>query len=149
MISKTSLNLRHYGNSEYDGELFFQIENSPHRNKPTGGLWTSPIESTWGWKDWSTCEGWGDLSLHFDLRFHGTTFKVDNESDMYKLPWCTGSPSSRRLICFESLVSAGYDAMHLTAKGEERTRLTDHMDLYGWDCETVLIFNQESIQAVI
>jgi len=49
-------------------------------------------------------------------------------------------------IDFESLANH-YDAMWLTETGEISTRLLcQDRNLYGWDCESVLIFNKECIK---
>ena len=43
--------LIHYGNNKFDEDLFLPIKNK-RWEKPDGGLWTSPKNSKWGWKDW-------------------------------------------------------------------------------------------------
>ena len=43
--------LIHYGSSKFSERKFWPIRNSDWRVKPTGGLWTSPVASKWGWKD--------------------------------------------------------------------------------------------------
>jgi len=35
-----------------------------------------------------------------------------------------------------------YDAIHLTDRGQWATRMTHPKNLYGWDCESVLILNK-------
>lgn len=139
------LRLRHYGNTHYKHELFKPICDVPFRNKPDGGLWTSPVDSEYGWSDWSKDNKYGDLSSHFDLIFEGTVFEIDSFDDMLHLPWIEAD--SMHFVSFESLVFMGYDAIHLTDKGQTDTRLTRPKSLYGWDCETVLILNAEAILA--
>ncbi len=146
-MSKTTLNLRHYGSSTYDIQLMHPICNSEFRNKPTGGLWTSPINSEFGWSDWTTRECYGSLSTYFDLTFYGTVCKVDGVADMATLPWLEDAKGNTS-VSFEVLVQQGYDAIHLTKKGEGDTRFTDPRSFYGWDCETVLIFNARAVAEV-
>jgi len=47
---------------------------------------------------------------------------------------------------FEQL-SKTYDAVWLTYNGERKTRYSNP-DLYGWDCESVLILNKNSVYQV-
>lgn len=139
------MELIHYGASQYKPELFESISDRVYRNKPHGGLWTSPIGSEWGWKDWSEQNDYGDLSEHFVVKFTGSMITIDSYKDMLEMPWV--SHSGRDFISFQSYCPGyfEYDAIHLTEKGEEETRLSYPKDLYGWDCETVLILNPESI----
>jgi len=136
--------LIHYGASSYDPDIFQPITDDEGRTKPRGGLWTSPVDSKWGWKDWAESESWGDLLSHFVIDYVGKTFVVDSVEDASRLPW-TERESWRGSISFETLVGMGYDAIHLTENGEKETRFPDEFSLYGWDCETVLIFNPDSI----
>jgi hypothetical protein len=137
--------LIHYGASQYNPELFDPISDRVYRNKPCGGLWTSPIDSEYGWKDWSGANDYGDLSEHFVVKFSGSMIIIDSYKDMLEMPWV--NHSGRDFISFQAYCPGyfEYDAIHLTAKGEEETRFSHPKDLYGWDCETVLILNPESI----
>lgn len=133
--------LIHYGSSSYDSNKFNPICDIPFRTKPAGGLWTSPVNSKWGWRDWSESEDYGDLSSNFLIDFYGSVFVIDSYEDMLLLPWIE---QSTHFVSFEGLFE--YDAIHLTEKGQEDTRLTHPKSLYGWDCETVLIMNPDSIK---
>jgi len=137
------LRLRHYGNTHYKPDLFKPICDVPFRNKPQGGLWTSPVDSEYGWEDWSKDNDYGDLTNHFDLYFEGTVFEIDSVEDMNNLPWI--EDESMHFVSFEPLVFMGYDAIHLTDKGQADTRFTHPKSLYGWDCETVLVMNPNAI----
>ncbi len=45
----------HYGSEHFDLNIFDPIENWAGRNKPSGGLWSSPVDSPYyDWKEW--CE---------------------------------------------------------------------------------------------
>lgn len=132
-----------YGNGTYCRDLFDPISDREW-TKPSGGLWASPVASEWGWKEWAESESFGDLSNFFELEFRGNVFEVDSEADMMELPWID---SFARAISFQAIEACGYDAVHLTEKGERNTRWTSPKSLYGWDCETVLIMNPDSIIA--
>ena len=139
------MELIHYGTDAYIPKLFEPISDEPFRNKPRGGLWTSPVNSEYGWKEWSADNGYGNTKTHIKLWFSGTILLIDSLFDMEKLPWI-GSDGSW-FISFQALCAMGfsYDAIQLTVKGEQETRYAHPKSLYGWDCETVLIMNPESI----
>ncbi|MCK9429605.1 MAG: hypothetical protein M0R17_06335 [Candidatus Omnitrophica bacterium] len=58
----TNLTLIHYGSKIYAPKLFLPIQNRLYFCKPKGGLWTSPINSNWGWKDWCTSENFSECN---------------------------------------------------------------------------------------
>lgn len=45
----------HYGHTKFNIKKFDNIKNK-YGNKPDGGLWLSPVNSKWGWKDWCESE---------------------------------------------------------------------------------------------
>lgn len=53
----------------------------------------------------------------------------------------------KEYIDFKTMVQKGIDAIYLTEKGQWKTRLTFPRNLYGWDCETVLILNERCIKS--
>ena len=46
----------HYGKNRFIKSKFIKIKNSPYWVKPDGGLWTSPVDSKWSWKEWCDSE---------------------------------------------------------------------------------------------
>jgi len=44
----------HYGFEQLDVSKIEPIRNIPMWHKPAGGLWASPVDAEFGWKDW--CE---------------------------------------------------------------------------------------------
>ena len=142
---KSKMKLIHYGNTHYIPSWFEPISDEPFRNKPKGGLWTSPINSEYGWSDWCEGEGYGDLSAWFELDFNGTVLEIDSFEDMNELPWIESD--GHYFVSFQAICACGfaYDAIHLTEKGQKETRMTHPKSLYGWDCETVLVMNPDSV----
>jgi hypothetical protein len=67
---------------------------------------------------------------------------IDCIEDTDDLLWVPGT--YREYIDFEVLAQS-VDAVHLTVEGEAKTRYTEPRGLYGWDCETVLVLNPNSI----
>ena len=137
------MELIHYGSSQFKPELMMPIKNSEHI-KPNGGLWTSPVDSIYGWKDWCDNENFGDTSKSFTVIFTGRLLTINSIDVMNNLPWINDDTSP--WISFENL-SNKYDAVHLTVKGEKETRFSYPKSLYGWDCETVLIMNKNCLTA--
>lgn len=117
--------------------------------KPHGGLWCSPLESDWGWIDWCKAESYGDIEheqrVILDLDTSNFVI-VDTVKDMQaKLPWVPVFDGLFWTIDFEKMVREGIDGIHLTENGQEATRFTHPISLYGWDCETILILNERAI----
>jgi len=50
------MKLIHYGATSFDEAKFRSIKNREYCNKPLGGLWTSPVNSKYSWKDWNEAE---------------------------------------------------------------------------------------------
>ncbi len=142
------MKLIHYGASEYLSEKFKPLTNRKYISKPYGGLWTSPIDSEYGWSDWSKDNDFGDLSDHFLLDFKGSLLTINSYEHINTLPWIDDGlfiyPDFEQF----SKENPEYDAIHLTVEGEQKTRYTHPKNFYGWDCETVLIINPDSICAV-
>lgn len=118
--------------------------------KPTGGLWTSPVKATEGWRWFCELE-MPDRITHMFVKFninkHARILKIDSLQDLmdtidlYKIS-CNDLFGD--YIDYEKL-SKDYDAMWLTAEGQWRTRLTSP-NLYGWDVETVFIMNPKILK---
>ncbi len=142
----SNLTVIHYGNFKYITRKFKKIENK-FWVKPDGGLWTSPINSEYGWKHFCDSEQFRecDEKNSFKLKFKsGTKIAViDSGSDLNKMPIqdCL-QINFFKYIDFELLVKSGIDAIWLTAKGQWATRFSQPLNLYGWDCDTVFIMNK-------
>ena len=53
----------------------------------------------------------------------------------------------KSILCIDfKEASKTWDAIFLTEKGQRETRFTHPKNLYGWDCESVLILNSNIIQ---
>lgn len=143
LVRQSSFCLRHYGADRYDPAKFIPVSDRQFI-KPNGGLWTSPVDSAYGWRHWCEAESFGDLTKYFDIGFKGRVLIIDSEADLDKLPWCEPSEHWRFPI-FEPLTFMGVDAIHLTERGQEETRWSHPRSLCGWDCETVLVMNADCL----
>lgn len=150
--------LIHYGDAKFSKRKFLPIRNAGWI-KPTGGLWTSPVNSKHSWKSWCKGADFRDCKKEpfFKLRLKEDSriYIVETPEDIKRLPEYSDD-SIRTLIQsiarpaffahtpdFEA-ISKSYDAIWLTAKGERNTRFSSP-SFYGWDCETVLILNKKAI----
>lgn len=140
---------RHYGNEEWSEDKFQEPVNNDYWNiKPKGGLWASPVNSDWGWKDWCESEDFRECTTYFDfsLKPGSNIYVIDSYADLEKFKYISlnSSTINRCTIDFEA-AKLEYDAIFLTDLGERATRLTHPFTLYGWDCESLLVLRKESI----
>lgn len=136
------MDLVHYGAKSFDPTRFRTIERNGHHNKPLGGLWASPINSTWSWRDLCASSGypWHNNDKYFEFRILGHIITIDSAQDLGLMPWL--SPDA---IDFMALIRQKIDAIYLTDRGELATRNSLPHNLCGWECESVVILNQRCI----
>lgn len=142
--------------SSFEHEKFQAVRNREMFNKPERGLWSSPVDSEWSWKQWGEQNDFGDFSTCFSFVFSGSLLKIDSERSLelvYKnYPLGVGEcfPASlteeMKLIDWEKIAD-DYDGVWLTEKGENETRWSAPITLYGWDCETILVMNKDAVDA--
>ena len=116
--------------------------------KPKGGIWASPVDAKFSWKDWCEGEKFDDLNSKYAviLDIDITNFIViGRKNDLDKLPWYKKF-GFLEAIDFKKLVGEGVDGIYLTTRGEAETRFSFPRTLYGWDCESVLILNKRCIR---
>ena len=149
----------HYGAKEYNPDLFLKVKNMPLRNKPAGGLWASPVDSAYGWENWNkssnfvTCDK--DNSFLFTLSEKAKIFHIYGADDLDNMPkqkLPAGYIEFTPMIFpdFEAMITDGYDGIELHLSEERISDSADIMDglnneLYGWDCDSIVIFNKDVI----
>lgn len=144
------MELIHYGCKRLDPRKFMPIKNRKYGNKPSGGLWTSPVKAAEGWRWFCKLEMPNRITnmfVKFRINKHARILKIDslqNLVDTIDLYRIQGNGIFGDYIDYENLAK-DYDAVWLTAKGQWRTRLTSP-SLYGWDVETVFIMNPKIIK---
>ena len=139
----------HYGNIVFNKDDFKHITND-NWGKPRGGLWTSPVDSEYGWKEWCTDEEFRDCNVEnsftLELKDSCKILKIDSKEDLINIIYTyKGNYFNKIYLDFET-ISKYYDAIWLTVKGESETRHCGMFDdgipcIYGWDCESVLLLN--------
>lgn len=149
--------------NKFDASKFNPIENSPYFCKPKGGLWSSPINSEWGWRQWVESEmpqwmeqKYGLTQFRFTLKPGAKIYTVDSVVDLLMIPHKIKMPGIFSscfgdLIDFEAMAKE-FDAILLTEAGESQTRYSEHdfgMSLYGWDCESLLVLRPDNVEEII
>jgi hypothetical protein len=143
----------HYGHDKFDKDLFVPIRNFVFV-KPIGGLWASPINSNYGWKDWCLekhyCIPKLDKFFSFKLNINAEIFIINSKRDLHSLPVYYNESLKFGLkeipfLDFE-LISKNYDALWLTNDGIKAVHdPMDLLNLHGWDVESLLVFNPNII----
>lgn len=135
------------------------------KNKPDGGVWGSPTNSERGWEDWCTMENWNTESLHvytkWKLKNPEKIFIINSVEDLLKayekysfIPNRLYYEKEKAYIDFHAMKEDGWDGIWLTWIGQLVTRemyenLTHdgkYIDLYGWDCESIVVWNPDQIK---
>lgn len=133
----------HYGSIEFDASKFLPVKNGKWVKPEQGGLWTSPVDSSYGWKDWNEMSDYMDCeednSFVLRLNSDAKIFVIDSLQDLKNAPLINGW-LDKQVMDFEAIAKE-YNAIWLTVQGETKTRMSHPLTLYGWDCESVLILN--------
>lgn len=112
--------------------------------KPYGGMWTSPVSSEWGWKDWCEREDWlceDDETYRLTVADDVDVYTINTLDDLLELIDDHGRTDDilkqGRYVDYESAFTE-YDGIYVTEQGQQKTRLSPEANLYGWDVECVL-----------
>lgn len=148
----------HMGNDRFYKNRFMPIKNRPMFTKPSGGLWASPVDAEFGWRDWCERENFSKSDMRksftFSLSDEARVIHLYSVVDLVSLP--DQEPpkgledlSLGKCIDFEKMVNDGYDAIELHLS-EEKLDGINYLEglywkLYGWDCDSILIMNPEVV----
>lgn len=139
----------HYGHRHFNKDLFSPIKNIPSLTKPSGGLWASNIYAIRGWKDWCDdnefrrCEK--DNSFKFILAIDAKILTINSSNDLENLPKGEDKygMSSWAILDFEK-ISQKYNAIEVNISSDGML----YYNLYGWDCDSILVMNPDVIQEI-
>lgn len=146
-------------------DQFKSIQNIRDFVKPKGGLWTSPYtpnsEYYSAWHEWCIHEdfnsGLSKDSVIVELKKYAMYYVIDSQNDLKDFIEIVGECESEftkstghKFAVYPNWenASAMFDAIYLTQKGAWDTHIpfeNREYNLYGWDCETVLILNFDCI----
>lgn len=138
----------HYGHKCFDDNLFQEIVNEYAWVKPIGGLWASNINAKYGWKDWCKEQRFRncsiDNSFKFKLKENAKVLKINNADMLNELPVAdTPYKMSWINLDFEK-IKKEYDAIEVLISEDHQL----YWDLYGWDCDSLLVLNKEVIEVI-
>lgn len=142
----------HYGSAAFDPEMWHDVKNGGNITKPTGGLWASPIDAEFGWREWNAeshfKKCYKENSFIFSLSERANVVRIHTMSDLDKLPQIEREypPTVTAIVTmiavdFEKCVEEGIDAIELCTLENGL-----YWALYGWDCESIIILNKDIIE---
>ena len=154
----------HYGEDFFRPDRVQKIDfYQNHLNKPKiGGIWLSPKESEYGWKEWATVVEY----KHFRDKYRwDVKLKTDakiicclEEKDLLNLPTSdlfVDGIYACSYIDYGELIRRGYDGLFLSFQLLANTKLQGkHIEgspiptFRYWDCESLLLFGTRCIQHV-
>lgn len=135
------------------------IKNRPYFTKPEGGLWASPVDAEFGWKEWCERENFRknseDNAFRFRVKNPSKIIHIRDVKDLEKLPMQKskfGLKDSLTMVLDFEKIQKDYDGIELHLSEEKLTRETFcnglYFKLYGWDCDSILIFHENAIEVV-
>lgn len=138
--------------------------NRLYLNKPNSGLWASPVDSRYGWKDWCSqeCFRTNDFGVYTKWKLKpGTKILVINtikdflsamdkyrtreEGDLSYFP--------RYYLDFYRIMKDGYSGVYLTELGSRVCHYGiryegNYTDLNAWDCESIVVWDKDKIKII-
>lgn len=149
----------HYGSEHFDKDRFVAIKNSKHmciKPSPDTGMWGSPIESRNGWYQWSVGNDFRtyklNTSFEFVLKPGSNVLCIFNDDDLERIKKSdllndrvADSWLQKETTCidFEKCLERGIDAIEVHVNSE-----MIYFELYGWDCDSILILNPDCVEEV-
>jgi hypothetical protein len=145
----------HYGAKEF--HKIQPIKNERCFTKPQGGLWASPVDAPFGWKEWCEREHFRenneDNSFKFVVKDDSKIIHVRDVKDLEKLPKQKDTYDLDIMCCLDfEQIQKDFDGIELHLSEEEKSIETFcnglYFKLYGWDCDSIIIFHDEAIEIV-
>lgn len=149
--------------TKFDKNKFTPVSNYNHHvNKPQGGLWGSPVTDDYDniistWHEWCVgnhfTQGLSNYYIEYNIKNDSKLYIIDNQDDFINLIESYDKVKSDLPINmfiypnFEE-ISKDYDGIYLTQKGQFDTHMPFEnisYNLYGWDCECLLLFTPDII----
>lgn len=139
----------HYGHNKFDINLFQPARNASYRDKPIGGLWASPKDSTFGWREWNQLNEYKECDdnncFYFKIAEFSRVYRIRTLHDIEQLPMVTVPKQKDRncydhrfFIDFEKLMRSGIDAIEVQFEGVKEY-------LWDYDCDSIIVLNARGI----
>lgn len=138
----------HYGHKRFSLESFQPVKNEPYHNKPRGGLWASPVDAPFGWKDWCEAEEYAECdeanSFTFTLNEKANVYLISFVEEVKAMPSVECELKSMFLPDFEKMLADGWDAIEFRLSEDSEL----YWALYGWDCDSILVMNPDVVEEI-
>jgi hypothetical protein len=144
------------GHDELNLDAIEPVANNNLFTKPDkGGMWLSVNNA---WENWclNNEETWIEDKKRYEIKLkeNSNILKIESVSDLEKLPKCKNNikeydVTQWTLLDFEEL-SKNYDGVQVMVNNDKTPNKTYenslYQRLYGWDCDSLLLFNKEAIK---
>lgn len=152
-----------YGSNKYERDKETQLDlayDNPKvvvHNKPHGGLWASPLNSSNSWADFLERESFNlrSLASHylFKISKRSKIYVIDSFDDLYAVSVDTGHLHGILNIDFQKLLGLGCDGIYISEKASRifhdwTIDIGNNFYMRGldsWDVESICIFNTDII----
>lgn len=148
----------HYGHRNFSKERVTKMRNGPGGNmainKPDFGLWGSPVDCEFGWKEWCESEDFhtDTLDRYFVFKVKDgakifTVRKNDDISDYLCTPYMYTIEYMfpPKYIDFNKIMKE-YDGMELIH--EDNYSSLHYSYFYSWDVDSIVVLNPDAIEVV-
>ena len=144
-----------YGTNSFDRDRFKAPKMDDMLNKPHGGFWGSPLNSSNGWGKWCDSEDFNldslDKHLLFKIKKGANIYIIDTKEDLDRISSnknMIGGAFNMKTINFEYLYR-NYDGIFVTSNAiSELRHVSDGVGLYTWDVESICVFNPDVIEVI-
>ena len=143
----------HYGSSKFLDDYWCNPVTSEYGSKPMcGGLWASPTDAVFSWKDFCERDDFftEDLkeSFRFKLKDNARVLVMRNIKDLEKIPTTDGEPFHflKNALDFEKL-SKDYDAV-IAYLFEDGWDAHLRYVLTSWDVDSILVLNKDIVEVI-
>ena len=126
-------------------------------NKPDGGLWASPTNSRWGWREWCSSENYPitlDVWTKFRLVPEARVLEIhclDHLRDAFSRYGRRNPFQPGGVVLDWNLLRAHYDGVFLSEQGNSECHLPLELgapDLNAWDCESLIVLDISKIVVI-
>ena len=140
----------HYGHRSFNNDVFVPIRNARFFTKPIGGLWASREDAEFGWKDLCIRNDFRECNIEnsfiFTLKENAKILEIHSHEDFLRIYELYGEKENPLPTCFNLLnfeaITKECDAIEYFLSEDGRL----YHDLYGWDCDSILILNSDIVQ---
>lgn len=144
----------HYNSNKYDKERLYRAVNDPEKHylehpfqyKPHG-LWASPVDSEYGWKEWCEDEEFYmyklEKSFKFTLSPEAKILMIKAPEDTYPYTKEHGLLVAENALDLNKIYSE-YDAMEVDFS-DNYIELRYDPIFYSWDVDSICVWNPDII----